>query len=461
MKKFKYFALAAAVLLCGTGLTTSCSGEDSPEKPPTEEQEAKKNRDELISHIENDAKTMADVFSTASLNIASQAYDQLLALMESDKTFLSNMRLLLSALSENQALLTISPAAPGSELAKMGYPFYITADNSGFGVRVVFDGKGNSRLQSADNMEFIFPATVKGIGTTLFKLIIKGSNDYYQTVTEAQIQNVKRLACVNRFPKSLTMTLTGFIDNKELKLSEGVISLELPQNENSSFVSLDVQSFSLTGKQSNYNHRTATIENVLDFSLSNEADDMTLAYGYTSGGVGVANCEAKMNVTQPNGFIGQMFGNAFDIVDIKEVSIRILDDLTLAGIITDGAEFAQCFTAAIKNRQLNNTPDVLAGMVESLNRSCHAQLSCEQMTKPEPVKFCVAQEDGDYVIEPALKDLTSNDYLPISQLVDAQTMEYFNQSFNQSFTPGGNTTGSALKIYSAFIQMMPMTNTFF
>ena len=86
-------------------------------------------------------------------------------------------------------------------------------------------------------------------------------------------------------------------------------------------------------------------------------------------------------------------------------------------------------------------------------------IATEQMTKPDAVKFCVVQKDGNYMIEPALKKLTSDDFIPISQLVNSQTMENFNKSFHLSFTPGGNATGSALKIYSAFIQMMPLNNT--
>lgn len=456
MKRMKYYAFAAVLWLCGTALTTSCTIDDNPVRPSAEEQEAKENRDELIRHIENDAKTMADIFKMESLTVASQAYEQLLALMKNDKAFLTNMRVILSAVSEKQSLLSISPVKADSELAKMGYLLYMTADNSGFGVCVVFDGKGGCRLQSANHMEFIFPANIQGIGTTLFKLIIKDNDDYYLSVTDANIQNLKRLACVNRFPRSLTMTLTRFIDNKELTLSEGIINLELPQDENSSFVNFDAQSFQLTGKQNNYNYQTASVESSLDFSLRMDQDDMTLGYGYTCDGASVVNCEAQMHLTQQNGFISQMSKNAFDIVDLKAVSIRVLDDLTLSGTITDGAAFAQDFTTAIKNRQQVNLPDVLAGTVESLNQSCHFELSCQQMTKPETMQFCVVQKGKEYTIEPALKDLTSNDLIPISQMVDVQTMDSFNKSFNMSFTPGGNATGSALKIYSAFIQMMPL-----
>ena len=455
MKRMKYYALAAVLLLCGMGLTTSCSVEDNPAGSSAQEQEAIENRDELIRHVENDAKTMADIFKVESFNVASQAYEQLLALMEHDKGFLANMRSLLSAVSERKALVSISPVVAGSELAKMGYLLYLTMDNSGFGIRVVFDGKGGCRVLSANNMEFIFPADIKGIGYTLFKLIIKDDGEYYQSVSDANIPNMKRVACVNRFPKSLSMTLTGFIDNKELTLSETEIGLELPQNENSAYVSFDANTFSLSGSQ--YNNSNTGNESTLDFTLNMNKDDMTLGYGYTCDGTSVINCGAQMQLNQQNGFISHMSKNAFNIADIKAVSVRILDDLTLSGTITDGASFAEDFATAIKNRQQVSSPDILAGIVESLNKSCRLQLSCKQMTKPEVVRFCMTQKDNNYMIEPALKDLKTGNFVPISQIVDAQTMENFDKPFNMSFTPGGNATGLALQIYSTFLQMIPLT----
>lgn len=456
MKRIKYYALSAVLLLCGSGLTTSCFYEDNPVEPSPEEKEAMANRDELVRHIENDAKTMADIFRIESLNIASQAYEQLLAQMQGTKGFMTDMRSFLSAGSLRKALAGISPVASGSELAKMGYLLYITVDNSGYSLRVVFDGKGGCRLSSANNMEFIFPADIKGVGSTLFKLIIKDGGEYYQSVTDANIPNVKRVACVNRFPRSLTMTLTGFLNNKEQTLSETVIDLELPQDGKSAFVSLNANTFNLTGKQ--HNCPVAGKESTLDFRLNNNKGNMALGYGYSCDGTNIVDCVALMQLKQQNGFIGQISADVLNVADIKTVAIRILDDLTLSGTISDGDIFSRYFASAIKNRQQSSSQDVLAEMVESLNHSCQLQLSCMQMTKPEVMKFCVTEKDKQYMIEPALKDLKSDEFIPISQIIDAQTMENFNKSFNMSFTPGGNATGSALSVYSALIQMMPLND---
>ena len=77
MKRIKYLVLAAA-LLCSSGLFTSCFfyTEDNPVNPA--EQAAIDNRNVLISHIENDARLLADNISSESFNATSHAFAQLL-----------------------------------------------------------------------------------------------------------------------------------------------------------------------------------------------------------------------------------------------------------------------------------------------------------------------------------------------------------------------------------------------
>ena len=450
MKRIIRFALAA-VLCCGAGLFTACTEERDNPVAPTEDDAAVANRKMLVSHIETDARLMAERFSTESFTATSQAYAQLLALIRLDRNFISNMKTVLTAIADSK--VSVSPVVVGSELAQMGYLAYITVDNGGFGARVIFDGKGNSRLVAADNLEFIFPAKVDGIGTTLFKLIIKNSDDYYLAVSDANIKNMKRLACINRLPRSLTMTLTGFIDNQEQTLSQSVVNLELPEKEKSEYVSFDAGSFSITGSQRAY--LSADDESTLDYRLSVVDDMMTLGYDLDRNGASVVSCSALMKLPQTTGFSSQMAANAFDVADLKAFTINIVDDLLLTGTIDDGSSFAQYFTEVIKNRQQLGDADVLNAAAESLNESCNLLLTCEHASQPEAVKFCVVQQDDKYLIEPAFRQLDGNGLVPLSQLVDLQTMDAFNTPFSQSFTPAGNAAGSTLNFYSVFMQMMP------
>lgn len=413
------------------------------------------NRSELISLIKNDSKKLADVLKAESLNATSQAFEQLMSLIELDKNFIANINTLFKGISQRNAQNSLTPVKAGSELAEMGYLAYMTVDTGGYGVRVIFDGKGGCRVLSADDLEFIFPATVDGIGTTLFKVIIKNSYNCYQMVADANIPNVEHLALVSRLPKSFTMTLTALIDKKEQTLSQSVVSLELPESAESDYVRLDASSFRITGKQSTYLNDKD--ESALDFSLSMEDANMDFDYSFTSDGEEIVTNNAQMVLSQAGSFMGQMSLDAFNIADLKSFTIRVLNDLTLSGSIANGAAFAADYAQAIKDRQSDDSADALSKLVESLNSSSSIQLTSDKIAMPEPVKLCLVKKDNLYTIEPGIKDIYSDDVIPISQLVDSQVMEQFNKPFNQSFTPSGNSAGSVLRFYSTFMRMLPLT----
>lgn len=446
MKTFKHFFFAA-MLSCGTGLFTACTAEsDNPVAPIDDE--ALINRKELISHLEKNARILADNVSMEPFSVTAQAYEQLLALIQRDKNFVTNMKTVFTALSNNR--LFASPVAAGSELEKMGYLAYVTVDNGGFAFQVLFDGKGGSRIRPSDHLEFIFPATIDGIGTTLFKLIIENSADCYQTVTASNFNNMKRLACVNRLPKSFTMTLNGLINNQELTLGKSIVNLELPLSEGSQYVSLDASSFKLHGSHSSY--LSAGDEHVIDYSLSMEDEDMALSYSFNHNGLGIISCDAQMVLPEKESFISQMSKNGFNVDNLKTFAISILDDLMLSGTVSDGASFVKYFGLSAQDQQPDSAADVLSTAVESLNNSCTLQLSCEHLTKPETMKFCLVQKDGKYRIVPALKDLDGDGLVPLGDLLGKQAME----PLMQLFAPASNASSSTIKFYSVFMQMMPM-----
>ena len=452
MKRTHFLALAV-LLLGGLGLFTSCSVDDNPYVPADSEAEA--NRSLLVTQIQRDAKTLAEQMDAKAFNVTAQAYAQLLALIERDKHFIPNIRALFSAAAEKKSLLNLYPVEVGSELAQMGYLAYITYDNGGFGARIVFDGKGGSSVHAADYLEFIFPANVTGIGTTLFKLTIRESDDCYQSVSV--FNNLKRLACINRLPKQVTMTLNGFIDEQELTLSESVVGLQLPQDANSQYVNFDAGAFTIVGRQSAY--LNTTDESTIDYRLAMEDSQLTLDYDYSHNGTNIIKSQLQMAMPQQVDFITQMAKNAYSLSDLKTVSITILDDLLLSGHIDDGANFAQSFANAVKNRQQATSATDLADMVESLNQSCHLQISCPQMTESESLKFALVEHDHLYTVEPALVNLYGDGLISLSQLVGQSTMDDINRPFDLSFTPVGNSASSTLKFYSVFMQMMPLSAT--
>ena len=455
MRILKHIALAA-VLFCGSGLFTACDlEEDNQDNPvaPTDQQDFD-NRIILYSHIQKDVPLLAEGISAGSLNVTSQAFTKLLELMALDKKFIANMNALFTEAAKQKALRSLSIVSPQSELAKMGYLAYLTVDNGGFGVRVIFDGKGGSKLLPAKNLEFVFPANIQGIGTTLYKFVISQSDECYQSVSSVNVHNLKRLACINRLPKAVTVRLYGFIANTELKLSESVINLELPLADGSEFVNFESTSFKLSGSQTSYiNPGGAT---TLKYGLRMDGDNMGLSYAFSRNGTELIGCDAEMILKQKDNFLNRIGKNAIDAATLRSFTIRILDDLTITGDVTDGAMFAQNFAQGIKARQYSKTAGAQYVLAESFNESCRMQISCNYSYQNEIMKLCSVERDGEYLVEPAVFNLEGTEFIPISGMLDAQTMKSFNDSFQYSFTPAANASGSTLDFYSTFMQMMPL-----
>ena len=457
MKRTLYYI--AALLGCIWLLTACSSGSDDdpipvPEpEPKPEEVVENKARSILISQIETDVLELTNGNTGLEAFYAtSEAYAQLLALIERDKNFIPNMRTLFSAAAEKKSLLKLYPVENGSELAKMGFIAYIISDNAGFGAQIVFDGKGGSRLSASDHLEFIFPANVTGFGTTLFKLIIRNGVDCYKSISV--FNNLKKLACINCMPKQITMTLNGFINEKEVTLSQNVIDLELPQKANSEYVSFDAWSFKLKGRQDAY--LNSNDMSTLDYRLTMEDNNMVLSYGFTRNGNSIISCEANMVLPGKSDFMSQMANKAFDFANLKSLSIKILDNLTVTGTISESKTFAQSYTDAIAKRQKTNSADDLVSTVEALNQSCHLQLSCNQITEAEDLTFCIAEKNNKYMIEPALKNQDDDDVSTIVGNLNHEAKEAFEKLFKDSFTPTGNSAGSAMKFYSTFMQIIPL-----
>lgn len=449
MKKINNWILGAAIL-CSAPFITSCVADkhDNPAQP-----EAVKNREVLLSHIENAAQTMATETGFSSLNTSSQAVSQLMSLLQHDKNFIKNMKTVLQAVVNSGAKAVLKPVTTEYELFARGYLAYLSVDGTKLGFKIVFDGKGNGRLAVSDYTEIIFPATVDGIGTTFFKLTIKNDGNFYQAVSDANIPQMKRIGLVTHLPKKIIMTLSCLVDDKEVVISTNEIAQELYAGDDAQYVCLDeVNHFKIYGRSLSKNG--SGDEGILDINV--EVENAEVTFGYNFGANGKNFIASEMTVPQDvkTSFSSRIEKGTSDVKEIKDIKVTLLDDLMLTGDISGESDFMQVFSDWIMNRN-TYAEDVVTAFARQLNSACHLQLSCPNTTKPETIRFCVVKSGDGYTIEPGLQDLNTGEYVPITTLVDAKTREIFMQAFSHSFTPAGSSVGSMLQLYSVFMQMMP------
>ena len=241
MKRIINWVLFASLFL-GLTMQTSCSSDDDGDSINGE---VRKERDQLLTHIEDDVQSMDETLDFELFDMITQVQTQLLTYMGKDPRFSNNLKKVVSLMAVRNAFQNIHQVENGSELAAMGYQAYIPVDIMAFGVRVIFDEHGNYTMKPAEGLEFVFPATVEGYGQTLYKIALRNEGEWYESVTPAQLNGVRGLACVNRYPKQLNLRMTGLFNDEEVTLCTGVLATMLEKTPDSQYVSFQTNEFQM------------------------------------------------------------------------------------------------------------------------------------------------------------------------------------------------------------------------
>lgn len=410
--------LLAVIFMCGSIAFTSCE-EDEKDNPVHETETETDNpqynaeREQLLSHIKEDAKLMADNLELTDLDVTSQAFTRLSELMAKDHNFIKNMQALISASIIKTSLPKMKLVEPGSELQKMGYLAYLPIDFMTFGAQVVFDGKGGSRISLSKGLQFIFPATIKGIGTTLYKIAFNYGDTWYENITPAKLNNIQHLAYVHRLPDTFTMTLSGLIGNQEMILSKAALNLRIDPLQIS-----------------------AKMNESLYFNLNQDENGQChINYGMNNDGKELFDLQALLD------------GNTAD------VQISVLNDLMLKGSVNDLAQATQLMTDVMLRINKKPVDSGLDDDVQRLNGMFDFQLSVNGSEYAEPVRLALSGNYNQCEILPALRYATEYYYLPLNYFVDEETIDNFRKAYAAAARPVIDTANTSLDLFSKISQI--------
>lgn len=476
MKRIKYGVLFAT-LLFGSIAFTSCSTDKG--EPSEANEEVKKEREELLAHVENEATWMADSLNFDALNMMTRVNEQLLEAMNKDPRFADNLKKVVTMLAARNALSNMKPVEAGSELAQMGYSAYIPIDISAFGVRVIFDEEGNYRFDPIEGLEFIFPATIEGYGATAYKWSIKNNGDWYESVSPVHLNGVRGLACVSRIPKSFTMTMSGLFDDKVVTMLKGVVNIHLDEDAESDYVSFEGNAFQVEGQLTSCLQGAAyglpNGDGQLNISYGiDQTDRMNIGFDFTQHGRRVMDGNARMELPQKKTVVDQLtdflldrsrLGQEDNLLYLAQifagnrtdVTLNILDELTLSGTIDDGTQFCQAlYDVKQQGQDSPMSADEFDGCVQRLNQACNFFLSCPHISQPVPFQWVAIQEDTKQDVQPALLFADNPEYIPLSELVGETTMDNIKKTHEATATAVGGAAGVSMQFISRLVQFMPL-----
>jgi hypothetical protein len=441
MKKASIW-LMVATLFCGLFTLTSCVDEADN---PTGDSEIIQDREEILSHIKNDAKVLAEEMNPEMLNLTNEVYSQLMALMAKDRNYMRNMKQILAMMAANNALTKIMPVTKGSELAKMGYLMYIPVDIQTFGVQVVFDENGSSRLFPCEGMEFIFPATVNGLSTTLYKVAFKAGNKWKETVAPAQLKNLKGVACVYRVPETITITLSGLFDNKVQTLNKSTFDIGETLISGRSSTSLKGTGYGLPD-----------VESTLDFKFSTaQKGKVQIDCNYVNNGLQIMTLQAMLTLPETGNLIERLSTNDFNGSHI-DFDMQILNDLNLYGSIRDVAQFSEAFMNITQNKSISSTD--FSNNVDKINQYSEIHATCQNVTNPLYLQLMAKWVDNKNLLMPGIWSYENLELIPFDTYVEQADMDNINKVLEVVIPPMGSNTLLGVQVFSRMMQMLPLNS---
>ena len=431
MRKIMNWVLAAT-FICGASVFTSCSANDANDNPSQEQ--AKKDRKEFIRHTRENLKEVAENLNFASWRIANRI-NQIF-----NTTVLNNpefekaiIPLFIQKVSE-----TVKPVEEGSELAAMGYKLYATVDLTAFNYRFTMkeDGSGFD-VEEADDFEIIINTVAKEAIITKHKLTLKASGDTYK-------QLAKRLG--NEETAVVILVPSDF---------EFSIATNLPEGWNEDFKGAFKNNVTMSGESEFMNPKTdaigiigvltSGIEEIPGGKFPADATNLTFAishnpavnesgmnFSFVHNGKNMMELDCTAEYPERESGVTQ-FTTSKSILDVLvamisgsnfEGSLTLNDDLTTSISISDCAKAIQLHREMGHARRNYADQATIDGYTQQLNELMSARMTCKGVNQVIPMRLQTEKFGVDYMAIPSLNFADEKGYVPITELLDKESVEY-------------------------------------
>ncbi len=425
----------AATFICGASVFTSCTANDANDNPSQEQ--AKKDRKEFIQHTRQNLKEMAENLNFASWEIANEINQ------EFNTTVLNNPEFekAIIPLFTQKIRESVKPVEEGSELAAMGYKQYATIDLTEFNYRFTMkeDGSGFD-VEEADDFEMIIdglhPLTQqweKG----LRKLTLKASGNTYKQLAK-RLGN-EELAVVILVPSVFSFSIASMVFGSWADVFKGVFGNVFELSGESEFINPRTDVVSITGAISSEigelpGGKLAPEATSLTFALDNDPvankSNMKFSFWQNSKNMIDLACTAEY----PDKEIDfSQFTTSKSILDVLvalisgstlEGSLTLNDDLTTDISISDCAKAIQLNREMAHARRNYADQATIEGYTQQLNELMSAKMTCKGVNQVIPMKMQTEKFGVDYMAMPSLNFADEQGYVPLTQLLDKESVEY-------------------------------------
>ena len=425
----------AATLICGASVFTSCSANDANDNPSQEQ--AKENRKEFIQHTRQNLKDMAENLNFASWEIANEINQGLNTAVLNNPEF----EKAIIPLFTQKVRETVKPVEEGSELAAMGYKQYATIDLTKFNYRFTMKADGSGfDVEEADDFEMIingFHPTTQQVEKGMLKLKLEASGDTYKQLAK-RLGN-EELAVVILVPSSVAFSIASMVPGDWADVFKGVFSNVFDMSGESEFINPRTDAVSIAGALKSEigelpGGKYAPDATTLTFALDNDpvANKGNMNFTFWQNGKSMIDLactgeypEKEIDFTQ--------FTTSKSILDVLvalisgstlEGTVTLNNDLTTTVSISDCGKTMKLQREMAHARRSYADQATIEGYTQQLNELVSAQMTCKGVNQVIPMKLQTEKFGVDYWAMPAFNFADEQGYVPFTQLLDKESVEY-------------------------------------
>ena len=461
--------MIAAILICGATVFTSCS---NSEDNPSEEQ-AKKDRKEFIKHTRENLKEVAENMNFASWEVANEINQGF------NTTVLNNPEFekAIIPLFTQKIREGIQPVEEGSELAAMGYKQYATIDLTKFNYRFTMkeDGSGFD-VEEADDFEMIFNAIIQETKEVILggnKLTLKASGDTYKQLAK-QLGN-EELAVVILVPSDFEFSIASRVPGSWHNVFMGAFKNDAKMSGESEFMNPKTDAIGITGVLTtglpdtpDGKYRADATDLYFDIANDPVANEASMKFSFGHNDKSMVELEATANYTDKEIDLTDFsqFTTSGKILDVLvalmsggklEGSLTLNDDLTTDISISDCGKAIQLQHEMAHARRNYADQATIEEYTKQLNELMSAKMTCKGVNQVIPMKLQTEKFGVDYWAMPAFNFADEKGYVPITELLDKESVEYGINIIDHAAEPMAGaivTVRQLLQFVQTFIMQM-------
>ena len=423
----------AATFICGASVFTSCTANDANDNPSQEQ--AKKDRKEFIQHTRQNLKDLAENLNFSSWEIANKINQGFNTAVLNNPEF----EKAIIPLFTQKIRESVKPVEEGSELAAMGYKLYATIDLTDFNYRFTMKADGSGfDVEEADDFEMIVnTAAAATTNITNRKLSLKASGDTYKQL--AKRFSTDEMAVVILIPSDFAFSIATNVDGKWLEGFKGAFKNVIKLNGDSEFINARTDAVSITGSvgseiekipSGKYTPDATELFFFMDSDPVANESSMNFSFGHNNKSMIELEAVAKYNDKE---FDLSQITSSKSLLDVLVAlisgsslkgSITLNNDLTTTVSISDCGKTMQLQHEMAHARRSYADQATIEGYTQQLNELVSARMTCDGVNQVIPMRLQTEKFGVDYWAMPAFNFADEQGYVPFTQLLDKESVEY-------------------------------------